>query len=138
MITIALRKRTLSPVRLVLKVTFFCCYMPQWCHFVFWGSFDCTSYMLMILLYLLPLVKAYLLLQMPSISIYASSVSSCTSVDQAKRARRRPCTVRRGMRSTELATLRTWVTPEEKRRFLVRRALGTKQRRVSLQYTTQP
>jgi len=35
--TIALRKRTLSPVRLVLKVTFFCCYLPQWCFFVFWG-----------------------------------------------------------------------------------------------------
>jgi len=31
MITITLRYRTLSPVRLVLKVTFFCCYMPQWC-----------------------------------------------------------------------------------------------------------
>ena len=29
MITIALRKRTLSPFRLVLKVTFFCCYLPQ-------------------------------------------------------------------------------------------------------------
>ena len=29
MITIALRKRSLSPVRLVLKVTFFCCYMPN-------------------------------------------------------------------------------------------------------------
>jgi len=37
MITIALSKRTLSPVRLVLKVTFFCCYMPQWRFFVFWG-----------------------------------------------------------------------------------------------------
>ena len=34
-VTIALRKRTLSPVRLVLKVTFFCCYMPQWCFFAF-------------------------------------------------------------------------------------------------------
>jgi len=32
-----LRKRTLSPVRLVLKATFFCCYLPQWCIFVFWG-----------------------------------------------------------------------------------------------------
>jgi len=39
-ITIALRKRTLSPVRLVLKVTFFCCYMPQWCFFVFLGSIN--------------------------------------------------------------------------------------------------
>jgi len=37
MIAIALRKRTLSPVRLVLKVTFFCCSLPQWCFFVFWG-----------------------------------------------------------------------------------------------------
>jgi len=40
MITIALRKRTLNPVRLVLKVTFFCCYMPQWCFFVFLGSIE--------------------------------------------------------------------------------------------------
>ena len=39
MITIALRKRTHSPVRLVLEVTFFCCYLPQWCFFVFWGVF---------------------------------------------------------------------------------------------------
>jgi len=38
--TIALRKWTLSPVRLVLKVTFFCCYMPQWCFFVFLGSIN--------------------------------------------------------------------------------------------------
>jgi len=37
MITTALRKRTLSPVRLVLKVTFFCCSLPQWCFFVFWA-----------------------------------------------------------------------------------------------------
>ena len=42
MITIALRKRTLSPVRLVLKVTFFCCYLPQWCFFVFLGSINQT------------------------------------------------------------------------------------------------
>ena len=40
MITIALRKRTLSPVRLALKVTFLCCYMPQWCFFAFLGSIN--------------------------------------------------------------------------------------------------
>ena len=43
MITIALRKRTLSPVRLVLKVTFFCCYLPQWCFFVFLGNISLTG-----------------------------------------------------------------------------------------------
>jgi hypothetical protein len=37
MITNELKKRTLSPVGLDLKVTFFCCYMPQWCFFVFLG-----------------------------------------------------------------------------------------------------
>jgi len=44
MITIALRKRTLSPVRLVLKVTFFCCYLPQWCFFVFLGVLTRLDY----------------------------------------------------------------------------------------------
>jgi len=39
-VTIALRKRTLSPVRLVLMVTFFCCYLQQWCFFVFLGSIN--------------------------------------------------------------------------------------------------
>ena len=33
------KKKTLSPVRLVLKVTFFCCYMPQWCFFVIFGEY---------------------------------------------------------------------------------------------------
>ena len=42
MIAVALRKRTLSPVRLVLKVTFFCCYLPKWCFFVFLGSINQT------------------------------------------------------------------------------------------------
>ena len=29
-------------VRLILKVTFFCCYMPQWVFFVFLGSINRT------------------------------------------------------------------------------------------------
>jgi hypothetical protein len=37
MIATALRKKTLYPARLVLRVTFFCCNMAQWCFFVFWG-----------------------------------------------------------------------------------------------------
>ena len=68
-------------------------------------------YMLTMLLYPFPLVKVYLPLQRPSTSIYVSSVFSCTPAHQAKRARRRPCTVRRGMRSTRLGTFRTsfWI-----------------------------
>ena len=69
MITIALRKRTLSPVRLVLKVTFFCCYLPQWCFFVYWvvltrlelGNFrcncDCTQDLYCLLFLILSILR---------------------------------------------------------------------------------